>query len=692
MNYEVPREDLSEFYTLPEGVRDDVQLTLAILQRIAAADRLQAAIRAEAKGLHGRRGFSEASLNRKRRLFRESDGDWHVLVDGARLKARHGMKRAKGLSREFVEYWRSLCDENGRKFRPAYRKLLRKWQAGEVVPGYGTWVDWFMEICPDVPTPMLCPPDLPRGWGRRNLMRYVPDRTETMITRRGITAARNTLPTLIGTRKGLRFLEVVVLDDWRSDFRVNAGGSSPCMVNGVVALDVASAMSLRFGLRPALARDDDTLAGIKRRDVKNLVAGILMMHGYPLDYVCTIIVERGTATISEADAAAIEEVTGGQVRVRYTSMFSAELFGFDERPMGNYLGKAWLESYFNLVHNEAADIPGQMGARYEVQPGNLHGQIREAEGLVKAGEALPPELRREVRYPFRTLEEARGDLEQVFRRLNHRRDHELEGFEEVLEWREERLKQWRPGHELVGVPEAVLSNVETRTRLETPYERAARLKNGVRFERLHKSALPRLLEEHRRMRVEKIGEVSCKIDGKKHVWRDLDSPWLQNGAEYLAYYDRQDLRWLHLTDGDGAYCTSVPHVKAVRRDDAEAVSAAIKEKRALLNRKVAAVAKRNADRLSNRLADIDRNIELLEEVEAIDLVRGKGNAGEQNAPGLARSMEEVYAAQAELDSKRAARRQRAATGRLHADELLDDESAEDEVTVDAGRLSAESLL
>jgi len=136
--------------------------------------------------------------------------------------------------------------------------------------------------------------------GRANILAIAPERS---LPERA---------TVIGTREGLRFMEWVVLDDWRSDFRVvDPRAQKAVQLNGILALDVACALAMRFGVRPAVPQEDGTEEGLKRRDAKAVIAGILLTYGYPLDYICNIIVERGTATISPDDAAAIEEATGG---------------------------------------------------------------------------------------------------------------------------------------------------------------------------------------------------------------------------------------------------------------------------------------------------------------------------------------------------------------------------------------------
>lgn len=656
------REDeQEEFSRLPDEVSHEVRETVTVLMRLDRQKKLRPAANREARHYPGRRGFSGTSLLRKYYLWKSAGCDWRVLVDQSRVRADQNSKQPA----EFISFWQSLIDENHRKIKPAWRKLIRLWRAGEAIPGYGRWTEWFLATHPGAFMPQTCPPDLPQGWTYKNLSRYRPEPAELTLTRRGVASARLELPSVIGTREGLRPLEWIVLDDWRSDFRVIAGGSQPAQLNGVLALDVSSALALRFGLRPALARDDGSEEGIKRRDVKALVAGILANYGYPSDYVCNIICERGTATITPDDAAAIEEVTSGHVVIHYTSMIGGNLFGYADRPVGNFLGKAWLESYFNLVHNEAADLPGQMGSRYELAPGELHGRMEEAKALIKAGQFLPPELRRKMALPFLNIYEAKESMEMILRRLNHRADHRLEAFEEVLEWREKALEQWRPAHDLAGVSAELADCLIYRKRLETPLERFHRLAQGMIFTKIHHSCLPRILEEHRTVTVQKPGEIAFEILGKRRIWRDLDNAELTAGSEFLAYYDAQDPAWIHLTNAKGAYVASLPEVKAVRRDDAAALKEAIGAKHRQLANLMERVRTRNADRLSNRLEQATENVDALEDAQAVDLVPAYAGATE-HAPVVAAAIGAVDQARAERRKRKAetARRVEAEGGSL----------------------------
>jgi hypothetical protein len=155
-----------EFFSLPDNERATVLAALDGLGRIAAhPDGVVAGAQAEAASAGGARGASVPTLLRKFYAFRASNGDWRILVDRNRNKAA-----VPKLPADFVEFWRGLCEENQRKCRPAYRKLVALYRSGEQIPGYEFTGPRF---------------HLPRGWGYSNLMRYKPTKYELTARRQG---------------------------------------------------------------------------------------------------------------------------------------------------------------------------------------------------------------------------------------------------------------------------------------------------------------------------------------------------------------------------------------------------------------------------------------------------------------------------------------------------------------------------
>lgn len=634
-SYDPPVAELPAFHKLEMPVQREIRFTLKALKAIDAAPRgkIGAAMRAQARAAASAgyaRGLDPKSLERKRKLFHKSNGDWTVLVDRNKVKDWSPEQRCRvdgisgALPAEFKTYWCGLCQENNRSGRQAHDKLIRQWYAGESIPGYGMWWQWFMEQFPNRPLPPACPPELPEGWSYDTLMRYAPHPVVMALARRGIAAGLEEIPSMVRTRAGLMPMQYVVLDDWRCDWRVHVPGvEEACMLNGILAMDVATATCLRFGIRPSVPREDGSHEGLIRLDTKSIIASILMTYGYPTDYKMTFIVERGTATISPDDAQAIYEVTNGQVLVRFTSMISGRVFGFEDRAVGNFRGKAWLESFFNLLHNACGDIPGQIGAHYSIQPSEIHGRSAMNKVLVKAQAQIPAALQNalQYRFPFPGVAESRDALNYVFNVLNNRTRHELEGFDQTIDFRFGEMEQWISAAQIknLQIPPEVIERMPSRPRPESPMERRDRKLQGVTFKRVHPSCGPRLIENHKLVTVEKEGELNLGTTSKPIYYRDRTSPYLKPGNKFLAYINTQDDEWIQITTGKGAYVCSLRKERAVAQGDAEATSKAIAEKTGQLKRAIAE-ARRNDLTAPRQLADIEHNLALATREEAVDLV------------------------------------------------------------------------
>jgi len=658
LTYQVPRGEKKLLHSLPIGMQAEILFLLGAFKSIDVAKPKApelARLAAEA-GAKNYRGSTVKSLDRKRGEYRNGTkhhdaGDWTMLVDRARVPDWHVKQRKRlhegnvRLPAEFVEYWKGLHNENKRSGRQAHDKLVRLWRQGEKIPGYGHWWTWHRSEFPQMPKRQTCPPDLPPGWSYENLMRpqYKPDTTETSLARRGIAAARETLPTIIGTRVGMRPFEHIVLDDWRADFQVHVDCKEVADLNGILAMDVASATALRFGVRPATRRDDGVATGLKRIDTKSVLAGLLFTYGYPTEYVMNVWLENGTATITPDDAAAIYEATNGQVIVHYTSMISGRVFGFKDQPVGNFKGKAWLESFFNLLHNICADIKGQQGAHYQLRARELPMRIRAFTDLAKKQAELPEQLKHSLQYrvPFVDVAGGRDGIQAALRLLNHRTRHDLEGFERVLKWRRKGTHDdWQPMCLLEGATPDFLDKIETHTFLESPWDRLNRLCDGVKFEKVHADAMPMLLAKHKQVTIEKPGQVNVGSRSKPVTYTDIDDPRLKPGAKFLAYIDTQDDEWIHLTTPDTGYVVSLRKDTPVQRGDTERLSREIEARTGYIKRKIETA--RGYDREASELAeDAQHNKLIAEQAGAINLVELPVNAETAPVPVFA---EQIHAA------------------------------------------------
>jgi len=652
--YPIPDADLTEFHRLPIEHQREIRAKLRIFWAVDhAARRERKAVWADKvaqqNALFDARGdrtrLTVKTLYGARALFHNAHRDWIVLVDlrkvpdwDAKERRRMESLRPTALNPEFVRWVQGLTQGNARSGEQAISEVYRRWRCGEHVPGYGAWTDWYRREFPQRPVPPLAP--MPEGWSRRHLRRCFPKAAHLAIARRGVAAGLAELPSIIRTREGLRPLEYVVLDDWRSDFLVYVPGvEAPVEMHGILAEDVACAIALRFGLRPALPRPDGSDEGLKRVDTRSLAADILLKYGYPLDYVSHWIVENGTATITRDDAAAIEELTHGHVKIHWTSMISGNVFGFPDRPVGNFRGKSWLESFISLVHNAAANIQGQIGAHYDVRPKSIPARAAELKALVKAQEALPAQLRDSITYRM-PLPEARLALQMmnfVFSFLNHREHHALEAFEQQLKWRPDEHSPWRPVQELIdrGLSRDAIMAFAPRPIIETPMERWQRLSRDVRFGKVPMSAMPQLLAQHRLVTIEREGEVNIGSKSKPELYRDRHNPYLTVGRKYLAYVSEHNREYVHLTDGKQRYVCSVAKADRLLMSDSEGLSREIAAKTSQLKATLKRV--RDLDlHAPQRLADVEANLLAAEkQLQAQDLLAAPAIAVPDDEGGVA---------------------------------------------------------
>ena len=650
--------DQEEFRRYGVEVRKDVERYLAAFRKIAKAKNVKQGCQEQAAALSAFRGFSYDRL-RTRYYEYVRCGDWRCLINDA--KAGRVSKEKTNLAPDFIEYWKGQCQDNQKASRPQYRKLKRDWAAGKSIPGYGTWQEWFMDKHPMAILPAECPPDLPDGWSPSNLYRLLPTKAELDLARRGIAAARARLPDILTSRVGLKPLEFVMFDDVKTDFRIIVPecGDTPVDLHLLVCIDVATGMILRYGLRPAIWRDDGARDGLKLRDMKRLLGGLLTQYGYPKDYIMTFIVENATAAIRDGTAAALAEISCEHIDVSRTIMIEGtSIFGgYKDRALGNPAGKGLLEVSFRLMHSELGAVPGQVGRRYDEGPAELHGRTAEAKELLKG--PLTAFQRAAMRLPFLNIDQARLVLTQAFNQMIHRSDHAMEGFDLVGEWREKEFEQWQPEAKLLELPVSIRQNVIWRNppRLESPFERWEKLIAQVggmgQFQRIHPAVLPALYDQDQQLVPVVDDEIVIRLDKVSYHYRiaqvqHADLP-LRNGETYLAYFNRQEMDWIHLTNGKGGYMGSIPRTRGIRRGDKDATAREMERRNAELKALRERVSARMPHVAEQRLEELAHNIEIYKDADSIDLA--PTSDGTQAVPN---SIAQVHAASADIKRQAAA--------------------------------------
>lgn len=595
---------------LDAKVQEHVRFLLKLFAQVFAHPRgVVFALQEASLRYGGEKGRSFQTLRRLYYGFMEH-GDWMQLIP----KHLREKTRAAPLPESFVEFWRGACESNQRKCAPARRKLIARWRVGDVIPGYGTWREYWAARGLMFGADAVCPPELPEGWSKGNLYRYVSDAVQLTLARRGISAAITQLAPIIGTRVGLRPLEWVVLDDWESDFLVAVPGvERPCKLRGIICKDVATDMWLRFTLRPAALREDGKEDGIKRDDVKLVLCSLLQKFGYPTDYVMHIVLERGAATLNEGDKLALEELSGGMIKVHLTSMVSGRVLmgGFADKPVGNPRGKSWIESGFNLLHNEAGDIAGQKGRRYDLAPAELDARKKHASALLRAGKEISLRTRSLLRIPFRSLDEAYEEWSRILMAVNCSDDHNCEGFETITKWRFFDGDAWQDWDRLLEFPPETRERIQVSQRTERRIERWGRLIKGVALSRIPNEVAWRFMDAHASVLVQNY-RITLRHAGTDYVFFASDSPLLVEGAKYLAYFDSRDPGCVYLTNGKGAFRGALPRVRGIRRDDLEGLREEAERRQRDLALHLAQVNQRRRDQIEQSIEDTEHNIAVLE--------------------------------------------------------------------------------
>ena len=523
--------------TLPAKLQTEVRTLVRACKFVADLVRKKFSVQAACKQtltVFSRWGWKLGTFRMKYDLWAEKC-DWVVLVNLAKAPAAWKTTRLATMPPEFLDYveqqFGRFAREDGK--RQALLAIQRHWRTGRdesgnecAIAGYeNAWNKRDREV-------------LPMGWSYSNITRQIKKRNRFNKATRALlheseSAAREFLPHHLGTRKHLRFLEKVTFDDVRMDWLVfNTATQQAEELWLLLARDEATAMALGFVEHPATVREDGKASHLGARQMKELAAYLL--ERYPLPpYTVHWIVERGTATLRESVQAALAELFNERIKVHYTSMIGGlSPTGYAEKRKGNSRGKASHESHNRLIHTMAAHLPGQTGANWGIRPADLDARVRECQAISEMARHLPEEKRGEVEYPLLTLSQARAKLQEIFTLQNFRKEHNLEGFDQIVVEEGGRLIQ----------------------RLEMPVERAVRLIRSVdRWDKVSPDIVRTFLEHtQRHVTVNQRGEVELLVNGRKLTFcAPAAELGLIPGQKALAYHHPADPQFLHLTSGDG---------------------------------------------------------------------------------------------------------------------------------------------
>ena len=420
--FQIQKTDEAEFASLPSDVRDRINRLVAVFREIHAAPNKQAACTEQAAAFRGVRGLAAHSLSVRYYRFIRAGGDWRVLINRSLAGPKYwrpagGQK--PGLPREFIEFWRELCERNQRKDKPAHRELLKIMRTHhdatgkkfDAIPGYDAWP------VPDKHS------GIPDGWSYANLRRHAPSNFEKLVTRQGRGAGYAERPLVFTTRVGLEVGQYYLFDDMWHDFKVVTLGQRHAQrLLQFHSLDLFSGCNFARGIKPVIENEiTQAQERLKEVEMLYLVAYVLGVIGYrPAG--TTLVAEHGTAAIRPDIEQMLSRFTGGAVKVQRSGLEGAAAFAgmYHGRSKGNWRMKAALESSHNLIHNETANtllIPGQVGMDRDHCPEDMHrggrlldpetgkplltfGREKHADALLAAMAVLEPHEIDQLRLPF----------------------------------------------------------------------------------------------------------------------------------------------------------------------------------------------------------------------------------------------------------------------------------------------------
>jgi hypothetical protein len=577
--------------------------------------------------------------------------DWFCLVNRSKAGSAFQDKSDCGLPELFLRFVKQRAGEFGRSdgLKQAIASIHAQWRTGcapngkpQPIPGYtADWENRRTSIVPE-------------GWHPSNIRRQLAKRDKLTLATRALlhestAAATGHLPQIIGTRSAMKFMEVVTFDDLRFDYLIfNPETGQAEELWALIARESSCSMVLGGVLFPATEREDGKVSHLGAKQMKELAGQLLQTYPLP-PYPITWRVERGTATLQEGVRAALGELFGHRINVSYTSMLGGTSpLGYREKAKGNSRGKGSHESHNRLFHTQGSFLPGQIGKNYEVRPAELKARIEECQQIAAQRTLLPDHLRGQVKFPMLTLAEARQYFRKFSLDQNFRTDHQLEGFDEVLEWYDPATNSIQPRE---TIPLVLPPGAKIIQRRERPVERALRLIRSVSgWTPASPAVVIAFLEHSQRLEVvNPKGELQIKINGSVQTFRHGGVP-LAPGTKVLTYVRADEPNFLHVTDGRGAVLGTWINRVRVRHNDQEALAEAMRYTHAA---KVAAQTEANklaAPRREELEALRAHNAQLGEFIEVVTPPRADG--GQVTTPaGAALS---AMAGVAQAGKKRAA--------------------------------------
>ena len=421
----VPTHDLPEFSSQDLGAQNQILKWLGICHKIMDAPRGTKG--AMVTALADELGKTESAINCK--LGKYNKEGWKALVN----RSKFPKEMVSALPPAFQMWIPTLFlrFQRNNAAKQVHRYILNRLQ------------NWRNTLSPEHALPgYTSPPEdtehgYPAGWSYKTISRLKPSEYQLRKARQGNKAASNYLPSNYSTRYGLKFGQRVFFDDQDHDIKINLLGrnSRAMRPSGFNCIDHLSGCFLDYTAKMTLWNDDEKRSKtLKQKDFTWFVIHYLITHGYRTDATGTeLIFEHGSATGWKGFDEALNHITSKHVKVFRGGRFNDPIFeGMMFRPQssGNFRSKSPLESMFNLDRNYMAALPGQIGSNQRLNGMEEHyGMDRYNDQLIKLYHKLPEQVRQCIQFPYLTWQEFIATQADVYKTINSRTDHKLEGWE-----------------------------------------------------------------------------------------------------------------------------------------------------------------------------------------------------------------------------------------------------------------------
>lgn len=316
----------------------------------------------------------------------------------------------------------------------------------------------------------------PAGFSVENFRKMKPTAYAKALASQGPISAYRSLPSILSTCVGTRYLQYVFFDDEKPD--VNIRVQNPDKPVAVPLCFHALDRLTRYPFRPHIRlrwfnADKKKHEHLTRKEFVFYVIWLLCTEGYRIDEWGTVYIqEHGTAKVWNNQALrtpdgfhsfedALRSITSSNgmpgARMDSSGIFNKAAFSeliYGPQPSGNPRFKAPIESSFRLWRVYSQHLLGQTGRNIETAPEENYGMTKYESGLIKSAAGLSEEFQKHIISNYLTGVEFGIAAELIRQALAARDDHHFEGWYEngfselVWRWAEDPVGMWRSRDEL----------------------------------------------------------------------------------------------------------------------------------------------------------------------------------------------------------------------------------------------------